>query len=107
MASHKTVFTLALGSAIAASIGASSGIASPAPVAVTPGASTVCAEDNPFAFRSLNEGYMVVARNKVRHKARKPKLSDSNGEAKCGAEKKAELQDKLQEAKGNGKKPKK
>jgi uncharacterized low-complexity protein len=63
MASKKTVLTLALGSAIAATLAA-------APAS---------AADNPFGSESLGKGYMVADN----HKGKEGKC----GEGKCGGKK--------------------
>jgi len=70
MASKKTALTLALGSAIAASMVAQ----------------TAAAADNPFAAQSLTKGYMVAEAAEAKCGANKA------GEAKCGSNKSTEAQ---------------
>jgi uncharacterized low-complexity protein len=79
MATKKTALTLALGTAIAASLAA-------APVSAT---------ENPFAAQSMNKGYMVAEADKA------PDAGKAV-EAKCGAKKDAAA--KAKEGKCGGKK---
>ena len=66
MSSKKTLISVAVGSAFAASIGV-------APLAV--------AAENPFALQSLDKGYMVADHHEAKPKAMK---EGKCGEGKCG-----------------------
>jgi uncharacterized low-complexity protein len=81
MATKKTALTLALGSAIAASLAA-------APIS---------AAENPFAAQLMNKGYMVAEADKA------PDATKAV-EAKCGAKKDAAAKAKAKEGKCGGKK---
>lgn len=70
MSNKKTLISVALGTAFAASMGA-------APLAF--------AAENPFALQSLNKGYMVAEHHEGKAKGMKEGMSDMKmGEGKCG-----------------------